>query len=813
MKAENSKSKKKSHLGNLSISVSELLRAMLSKWYLFVICLAIMVGRTLYKTARIEPIYTRSTQILIKSSKKGNSIDEQMETFANMGFRSSTNAYNEIYVFRAPETTIETARRLKLNVEYSKNGKYHPITLYGRTVPVFVEFCDINEDERAGFSIEVNPDSTFTLSNFNGKTIANQRTVKGKLTSAAQTFVATPVGTVALSYNAAYTIRKQEAYTVRRIGLGEAAGKYIGKLNYNLDDEDKNRITITINDNSIERADDILRTVVEVYNENWIKDKNKAARETKKFIETRLGYVSDELDKIESNVSAFKSNNLLPDLESQSERQLTRERELEKQRSNIQKELEKSEFFLKTIKKDSKKHLLLPWNPGINNANISAQISEFNSTMLERNSLASKSSEDNPAVKDMDLVLSSMRSALISSVNTHIKSCKTKSESINKEWKTLQSEIAKNPKHTTFLASAEREQSVKENIYLFLLQKREENQLSQEFTASKIRILAPPSGSYEPTAPKKTRSLIFSILIGLAIPAILVCIIEVSNTRIRGRKDLDCLTTPVIGEIPQNDKKRARRLRRLLSRFKFFSKKKDYKSARVVKEGSRNAINEAFRVLRTNIEFITRDNGQNVIIFTSFNPGSGKTFCILNTAISFALRGEKILLIDGDMRHASLSEHASSNEIGLSNYLAKEAHSLEEIIVADETHPNLHIIPTGTIPPNPTELLESGRLQQLIEEANNKEYKYIFIDCPPIDIVADTHIIEQYATNSLFLVRCGLLQRSMLGEIENLYTENKLKRMSVILNGIDMKAGKYGYKYGYNDGGKYSYGPKKKKKK
>ena len=252
-------------------------------------------------------------------------------------------------------------------------------------------------------------------------------------------------------------------------------------------------------------------------------------------------------------------------------------------------------------------------------------------------------------------------------------------------------------------------------------------------------------------------------------------------------------------------------MRRFFDRLNLFGKKKSPKSALVVKEGSRNAINEAFRVLRTNIEFITRDNGHNVIIFTSFNPGSGKTFCILNTAISFALKGEKVLLIDGDMRHASLSEHASANEIGLSNYLAKEAHSLKEIVIANEIHENLHLIPTGTVPPNPTELLESERLSQLLDEAK-KEYKYIFIDCPPIDIVADTHIIEKYATNCMFLVRCGLLQRSMIGEIENLYTENKLKKLSVILNGIDMKAGKYGYKYGYNDGGKYSYGPKKKRK-
>ena len=376
---------------------------MLSKWYLFVICLAITVGRTLYKTARIEPTYTRSTQILIKSSKKGNSIDEQMENFANMGFRSSTNAYNEIYVFKAPETTIETARRLKLNVEYSKSGEYYPITLYGKSVPVFVEFCDINEQERAGLDIEVRPDSTFIMSNFNGKTIAGQRTVKGKFTSNPQTFVATPVGTVALSYNPAYTIRTSVAYTVKHIDLSSAANKHIGKLNYSLDENDNNLITITTNDNSIERADDILRTIVEVYNENWIKDKNKAARETKRFIDARLDYVSDELDKIESSISAFKSDNLLPDIETQAERQLSRERELEKQRTGIRKELEKSEYFLKIVKDKSKEHILLPLNPGINNANINSQIAEYTNLMIERNNLAGKSSEDNPAVKDMDL--------------------------------------------------------------------------------------------------------------------------------------------------------------------------------------------------------------------------------------------------------------------------------------------------------------------------------------------------------------------------------------------------------------------------
>lgn len=809
MKAAKSNPKKKNLINNFSIS--ELFHTLLSKWYWFVIVLAFTVGRSLHKTARIEPTYTRSTKILIKSTKKGTSIDEQMETFANMGLRSSTNAYNEIYTFRAPETTIETARRLRLFIEYSQKGEYHPITLYGETVPAFIDFCDIDIQEKAGFDIEIRPDSTFRLYNFNGKVIAEQRVVEGKLSNDSLTFVATPVGTVSISHNPTYTIRKAIGYSVKHIGLNAAASKHVGKLGYKLDGEDSNLISISISDHSIERADDILRTIVEVYNENWIKDKNKAAKETKKFIDARLAYVSDELDKIESDISDFKSDNLLPDIEAQSEIQLSRERELTKRRNSIQKELEKSEYFLKSIKDKSKEHALLPLNSGISNTNINSQITQFNTMMIERNNLASKSSEDNPAVKDIDLVLSSLRNALISSVNTHIKSLTTKSESLEKEWNTLQNEIAKNPTHTTFLASAEREQSVKEKIYLFLLQKGEENQLSQEFTPSRIRVLAPPSGSYSPTAPQKTRSLIFAIIIGLAIPAAVISLIVVTNTKIRGRKDLDGIAAPIIGEIPQNDKKKARRLRRIISRFNIFKKKKGNRAACVVKEGSRNAINEAFRVLRTNIEFITREKEQSTIIFTSFNPGSGKTFCILNTAISLAIKGEKVLLIDGDMRHASLSEYVDSYEVGLSDYLAKEADTLDKIAIQDSRYPNLHIIPTGTIPPNPTELLESGRLEQLLKETEGK-YRYIFIDCPPIDIVADTHIIEKYATNCFFLVRCGLLERSMLDEIDNIYNEKKLNNMSVIVNGIDMKAGKYGYKYGYNNGGKYSYGPKKQKK-
>ena len=799
----------KKELQKNNFNIVEILYAILAKWYWFVIALIFTVGYSLYNISRIEPTYTRHTEVLIKSTQKGTSIEEQMEAFANIGLRSTTSAYNEIYTFRAPETTIETARRLKLYVEYSQKGKLHPTTLYGSNVPVHVEFCDINIQDKAAFDIEVRPDSTFRLYNFKGELTTEQQDVEGRF-SAETEFVATPIGTIGLTPNRQYKIRKNTTYTAMHIGLDASAAKHVGKLNYSLDGEESNIISISTNDNSIERADDILRTVVEVYNNNWIKDKNRAAKEAKQFIDTRLGYVSNELDAIESNISAFKSDNLLPNLEAQSELQLSKERELGKLIASTKNELEKSESFLKTIRDKSKEHALLPISSGISNQNINSQISTFNALMIERNKLASKSSESNPAVKDMDLTLSSMRNAISSSTHTYIKGITTKLESLDKEWNTLQSEIAKNPNHTTYLTSAEREQSVKENIYLFLLQKREENQLSQEFTPNRTRVLTPPSGSYEPTAPQKGRSLFMAIIAGLLIPAAIVSITVISNTKIRGRKDLEGLTAPIIGEIPLNGSKKSR-LHKLLAKTLFRNSKKEENMGCVVKEGSRNAINEAFRILRTNIEFMTRDKEQNTIIFTSFNPGSGKTFNILNTAISIALKNEKVLLIDGDMRHASLSSHTGNNNSGLSDYLAKEVDNIDDIIKVDDTYDSLHIIPTGTTPPNPTELLESERFGNLLSELKRR-YKYIFIDCPPIDIVADTHIIEKYATNCFFLVRCGLMERTMLNELENIYTSHKLNNLAVILNGVDMKAGRYGYKYGYNSGGSYSYGPKKKKK-
>lgn len=793
-----------------SYNFSEIFYICLSRWYWFVISLILIMGYTAYKNLTTQPVYTRHTEVLIKSNDKGTSLSDQMENFASMGInKQGTNAYNEIYTFRAPEIIEETVSRLDLHTEYSSEDTFYPNVLYGENLPAAAHICDIDPDENAGFDIEITPEKEFRLYNFKGNTTDGPKEVSGDFKNDTITLVSSPLGDIILELNTAFRFDGTEKYTVNHIGLHNAASKYSGRLSFQKNDEESEIIAITINDHSIERADDILAMVIQVYNENWVNDKNKEAEETRRFIDERLADISGELDSIDSNISTFKSDNLLPDIASQSDINISIEKSIEENIDILRNELSSAERFLKDIRSKAQKNTLLPIDVGLSNSSINSQISSYNATMLERNSLASKSSDDSHAVKNLDLALSTQRATIISLLDSHIRGLKAQLASLQKKGKHIKDEIAKTPEQSTFLASAEREQSIKEKIYLFLLQKREENQLSQAFSAYKTRIITPPSGSLEPTQPQTQKSLVSAFLIALLIPAAIIIIKEFSNTKVRGKKDIEHFNIPIAGEIPlYKDKNRPVNKGRRKNR----SKEKAYA---VVEADNRNIINEAFRVLRTNIEFMTRGSEERIFIYTSFNPGSGKTFCILNTAVSLAIKGNKVLLIDSDLRRASLSTYIDVTTPGLTDYLSQGEYTLDDITRVDGKCPSLHIIPSGTIPPNPTELLESEAFGKFMEDIKGK-YDYILIDCPPIDIVADTHIIEKYASHSFFLIRSGLLDRALLPEVERIYSEKKLKNLSVIINGVETKGRKYGYRYGYNYGygyGSYNYGEKKEKRK
>ena len=366
------------------------------------------------------------------------------------------------------------------------------------------------------------------------------------------------------------------------------------------------------------------------------------------------------------------------------------------------------------------------------------------------------------------------------------------------------SRLSSNPKQAKYLLSVERQQKVKEALYLFLLQKREENELSQAFTAYNTRVVTSPTGEMKPTSPDRKRILLAAILVALLVPVIIIYIRENMNTKVRGRKDIEKLTIPFVGEIPLYARPKSKWPWK-----RWFKKKKDdaeeYKI--VVKPKSRNVINEAFRVVRTNMEFMSGANHANkVIMITSVNPGSGKTFLCMNIATSFAIKEKKVICVDLDMRRASLSDYVGQPKTGISDYLNGKVTDWRDVKVAVEGYEHLEIIPVGTVPPNPAELLFSPRLQQMLDDLR-KEYDLIFIDCPPVEIVADASVIAKFADMTVFVIRAGLMEREMLPVVEGYYNDKKFQNMSMLLNGTTAAGSRYGYhRYGYHYGYAYGYG-------
>ena len=392
----------------------------------------------------------------------------------------------------------------------------------------------------------------------------------------------------------------------------------------------------------------------------------------------------------------------------------------------------------------------------------------------------------------MDSSLMAMRGTILTSIDDLINTLEAQKSSIQKAEQKATSRLADNPNQAKYLLSVERQQKVKEALYVFLLQKREENELSQAFTAYNTRVITKPHGSSNPTAPKTKQILLIAFMLGLLIPLGIIYLMIVTDTKVRSRKDVESLTAPFLGEVPLSGSKK--------------KKKDDNKeSVILVKHNKRDAVNEAFRVCRTNLEFMTRGSATKVVIVTSFNPGSGKTFVSSNLGAAMSIKGAKVMLIDGDLRHASLSALVGSPKKGLANYLSGENLDVNSLFMQPEGYDNLSVLPVGTIPPNPSELVGSEMFVKLVDKLK-AEYDYVFIDCPPFNIVADTQIISDMADRTLFVVRAGVLDKSMLAELENIYQKGTLKNMSVLLNATDISSGKgYGYGYGYRYGYGYGY--------
>ena len=482
---------------------------------------------------------------------------------------------------------------------------------------------------------------------------------------------------------------------------------------------------------------------------------------------------------------------------------MSQNQQISQQIMDLKNQLKQTLYIKSYLGAASDNEKMLPMNSGVANVDIQSQITDYNNLVLQRNSLLAKSSDKNPLVVQLNEQMDQMRHAILASVDNSINALNMQISSLQGSQASTTSKIASNPSQAKYLLSVERQQKVKESLYLFLLQKREENELSQAFTAYNTRVVNKPA-SFGPTAPNTRNILMMSFLLGLAIPFGVVYLMESNNTKVRGRKDVEHLAVPFLGELPQDG----------------HEKKKEAGEANtiVVKGGKRDIINEAFRVLRTNVEFMCNSSeGNKVIAMTSFNPGSGKSFVSMNLGMAIALKGKKVLIVDGDMRHGSTSAYMGSPAKGLADYLGGAVSEVDTLIVKTPECQNMQVLPIGSIPPNPTELLESPRFGELIGELKSR-FDYVIIDCPPIEVVADAQIIDKFADRTFFVIRAGLFDRSMLPELDRLYEEKKYRNMSFILNGSRNDQGRYGYShtyrygYGYGYGYGYNYGSGEKKK-
>ncbi len=773
------------------VKITEIISITLRHWPWIILSLVVCVGLALLYLAHATPMYTRTAAVVIKDESQGKSSTAMagLDAFADMGLlQTHNNIVDEVNKLQSPDVMQVVVQRLSLNKNYTEPGDFRSEVLYGPTLPITVNIPSLTENESASCDVKVNKDGTFTISDVVSEKV-DQRIIGGNKAKLGGT-VKTSAGAIEVKTTPYYVPGKEYDIHFAQLPIKNTIDAFEKELSIDHKDDKGNTINITVRDASTQRAEDIINTVISVYNEIWLENRNLVTVSTSKFINERLGVIENELGHVDKDISSYQSEHLIPDVSEAAKMYMEQSKQADEQLLELNSKLQMTRYMRNYLSSESNKNHVLPVNSGIGNLAIETSISEYNGKMLERNQMAANSSETHPVVMDLDAQIAGLRKALIAAIDNEITSLDTQIRNLQGSKSIATSQIASSPSQAISLLSMERQQKVKESLYLFLLQKREENELSQAFTSYNTQVITRPNGLDHPTSPVKLQVLAIAFILGVIIPFGVTYLRILLDTKIRGRKDVEKLAVPFLGEIPMVKSKKGEIVKSRIS----------------VRQGSRDVINEAFRVLRTNIGFMAKSDGScSVMMITSFNPGSGKSFIAINLGAAMAIRHKSVLVIDGDLRHCSTSQYVGSPSKGLANYLVGQIDNIDSVIVQNDEIPDLSVLPVGTIPPNPAELLESKAFVELIAGLRS-EYDYVIIDCPPIEMMADAQIIEEVVDRTIFIVRAGLLERTMVPEIDRLYNEKKFKNMGLVLNGSASGNSRYGHKYGYG----YGYGNYKK---
>ena len=767
----------------------EILDAVILHWHWFAISIiGCLFVAFLYLRCK-SPVYSTWAEVLIKEDDpyKRRMSGGGLADFTQLGVLTNSNGFdNEVEILGSKTLARRAVTNLKLYVRYSFDGVLRDEELY-RTSPVVADMSPVDLDTLSmPLSMEITPLQE-------GGYHIEGEALRERFEADVKSFpvrVKTLSGWVTLRPNPNFA-GASDGRTLR-IGIFRPAimaEAFLGATSIEPISKMTTIARITMSDTQRQRAEDYMNELIRVYNEDANEVKNEVALKTEAFVNKRIKIIDAELGTTESDLELYKKRNQLVDLMSDAEAAYKGLENYQTQQIELQTQMLLVKSLKEYVDNPANYMEIIPANLGLTDESLNSMIAGYNAKVVERKRLLTTAPESSPVVVSITNAISSLYPGIRHSLSTVYDNMRVQKRHVDEQYDLFIGRLSDAPTQERVLTDIGRQQSVKAALYQILLQKREENAISLASTVDKAQVIDAPESTIRPISPKKKLVALIALVLGVAIPAGLIYLLNLLRYRIEGRNDIEKLTDLDV-----------------LSDIFVAGDLKDGKRAIVVRENSNDIMEETFRSLRTNLGFVMKKS-EKVLLCTSVMPGEGKTFVSTNLAMSMALMGRKVLVVGLDIRKPRLAKLFGlvTGHHGLTTYLAGEDSSdgfLREQIFNSGMHANLDVLSAGLIPPNPGELITSERLDDAF--ARFREwYDMVIVDTPPVGLVSDTLLLGRLADATLIVCRCDYSLKRNFNIVNTIHQEGKLPKMNLVLNGVDLQQRKYGYYYGYGNYGRY----------
>ena len=784
---ENSYDNNMSELDEEKVNYQELLFKYIIHWPWFVASvLACLVGAWMYLHFQ-TPVYQVSASIMIKDDKKsgsGNAADIESLGLGGM-ITSAQSIDNEIEVLRSKTILKEVINNLELYITYYDEDEFPKKELY-KTSPVVVNLTAQEADnlsDVAFVNMKLAPEGGLDVNLRVGVNDYNKHFDK------LPAVLPTDAGTFGFTLKDSLSNGRVEGQnTIRNISAivnqpFVVAKGYQGVLNIAPTSKTTSVAVVSLMNTNIQRGQDFINKLMEMYNRNTNNDKNEVAEKTKEFINERIKIIDEELGSTEDKLEAFKRNAGLTNIGSDAQLAVEGNAEYERKRVENGTQINLIRDLTKYINNPSNEYEVLPANIGLSDNGLTTQIDRYNELIFERKRLLRTSTENNPMIVNLDTSIRAMKANVQAAIDGTLQGLLIVKADLDREASRFSRRISDAPGQERQYVSIARQQEIKAGLYLMLLQKREENAITLAATANNAKIIDEPVAEGGPVSPKPKMIYMIALVVGVGLPIGVIFLLGLTKFKIEGRGDVEKLTSlPIVGDVPLTDEKTG---------------------PIAVFENQNTLMSETFRNVRTNLQFMFKSD-QKVILVTSTVSGEGKSFISSNLAISLSLLGKKVVIVGLDIRKPGLNKvfNIPRKELGITQYLSNPERNLMDFVQASDVSRNLYILPSGTVPPNPTELLARDSLDKAVETLR-KNFDYVILDTAPVGMVTDTLLIGRVADLSVYVCRADYTRKAEFTLINELADSNKLPNLCTVINGLDLQKKKYGYYYGYGKYGKY----------